>query len=148
MVQCDLGVPLHSSRPVGQRFSEPRIQCLKRKQYFRLTNPEYLQSPTWWGNTLVHFPLLYDSKFHQTFVFSERNILLAFSSCKSSDSTVLDDHWKPRYRSQYTRIIPWVLGVNLHSFKTAGRRVFVNLELGYGVQKQSFALWNLYSCSM
>ena len=139
MLQCHLGVPLHSSEPVGQRFSAPRTQCLKRKQHFRLTNPEYLQSPTWWENTLVHFPLLYDSKFHQIFVFSERNILLAFSSWKSSDSTVLADHWKPRYGSQYTWIIPWVLGVNLHSFETAGRRVFVNLELGYDVQKQSFA---------
>ena len=61
-----------------KHLTEPRTRSLKRKQPFPLTKLEYLQSPTWQNTTLVHFPLLHDSKFHQVLVFSGRITLLAF----------------------------------------------------------------------
>ena len=134
---------LHSSEPVGQCFSAPRTQCLKRKQHFCLTNPEYLQSLTWWENTLVHFPLLCDNKFYQVFVFSERNKLLAIFCWKvlwqySFSWSLEAQIWKSIYtdhilspRSKFTQL--W----------NCRETCFVNLELRYDIQNQSFTLWNL-----
>ena len=78
-----------SSEPVGKHFPEPKTRGLKRKQPFRLTKLEYLQSQTCQNTTLGHFFILYDSKFQQVFVFSGRIMVLAVSCGESSDSTVL-----------------------------------------------------------
>ena len=79
MVQVVLGVSFPSSEPVGKCLPEPRTQGLKRKQPFCLTKLEYFQSQTCWNTILGHFSILYESKFHQVFMFPRRIMVLAVS---------------------------------------------------------------------
>ena len=128
MILFVLGVSLQSFEAVGKRFSEPRTRGLNWKQYLRLTNIEYLH-------------LQPNKKAHgSTFSFFRTRGWLATSWWKVSNSTVLAYQCKKRYKSQHSWRVHCVLGMHLHSFESAGRRLFVHLELVSDVPKQSFPL--------
>ena len=110
-------------RTRGKHFSEPRTRYLKRKYYFRVTNLEYLQSPTWWETHWCIFPFFVTTSFIKYLCFLRETSCLPFFAGKSSDSTLLAEQAKNRAPSQHTQIVALVLGMNLQSFETRERHV-------------------------
>ena len=110
-------------RTCGKHFSEPRTRYLKRKYHFCITNLEYLQSPIWWETHGCIFPFFMTTSFIKYLCFLRETSFLPFLAGKSSDSTLLAEQGKNRARSQHTRSVALVLGMNLQSFETTGRRV-------------------------
>lgn len=89
MVQCFLGVSLQSFENVGKFVFVNLGIGVRLKKNFLIVNAGQLQPETSQKNTVAHFPLHYNNRLGQVFELSESNRLLATSSGKSSNSTIL-----------------------------------------------------------
>ena len=86
-------------------------------------------------NTWGHFPFFRAASLIKDLCFLRETFCLPLPDGKSTDSTVLADQCKNIRKSTFkdSTLCP---RMHLHSFETAGRHLFVHLELGSDVPKK------------